>query len=127
MAPDVEVDTFPTPMPRETMSWEVDARPDTSRDVVVEFVVVELMVLVLPNEVTPPTDKAPEIWTSPCTWRFLDVVVATPTPSPPVRYVLPAMERNCAGEDVPMPTFPPFSIVNAAGVDVAYASVEVPM
>ena len=35
---------MPTPIPRETMSWEVDARPDTSREVEVAFVLVALTI-----------------------------------------------------------------------------------
>ncbi len=54
-------------MPRETMSWEVEANPDTSREVVVALVVVELATLVDARDVMPVTDSAPVIWTSPCT------------------------------------------------------------
>ena len=35
------------------------------------------------------------------------------------------MESCAAGEEVPIPTFPLFKMVNAEGEDVAYASVEV--
>ena len=119
----MEVETLPTPIPRETMSWEVDARPDTSREVEVALVVVELVMLVDAREVTPVTDSAPVIWVSPCIWTLFDVVVATPIPRPPVIYVEPATDRSCAGEVVPMPRLP--ALVNRpASVKMPDRSVE---
>ena len=85
-----------------------------------------------PNRVSvveAPTERLDVIWASPESWRLPEVVVATPTPSPPVKYPLPWMERAARpeGEEVPMPTRPVDVRVRRDIEEVAYASDEVAM
>ena len=44
------------------------------------------------------------------------VVVAIPTPNPPVRYVFPEIESSWEGEVVPIPTLPTLSTIRSVPV-----------